>query len=70
MCFFKFVGELGFDNCIVSIVLAYEKFELWWVRQGVYFAVLVYQGNPECHCPSPKKKKESIVLFIIIVFFW
>ena len=37
MCFFKFVGELGCDSCIVSINLEFEKFELWWVRQGMSF---------------------------------
>ena len=68
MCFFKFVGELGCDSCVVSINLEFEKFELWWVGQGMYFCCISLSRQSRMSL-SKSRKKKSIVLFIIIVFF-
>ena len=60
-------------NWVVIVVLyqlicSLKSLNFGGLGKACIFVVLVYQGNPECHCPSPERKK-SIVLFIIIVFF-
>lgn len=68
MCFFKFVGELGLIVVLYQLICSLKSLNFGGLGKACIFVVLVYQGNPECHCPSPERKK-SIVLFNIIVFF-
>lgn len=69
MCFFKFVGELGCDSCIVSINLEFEKFELWWVGQGMYFCCISLSRQSRMSLSKSRKKKKHCSFYYYSLFF-
>ena len=64
-------------NWVVIVVL----YQLIWslkslnfggLGKACIFVVLVYQGNPECHCPSPERKKKhcSFYYYSLFLVIW